>query len=228
MTRGLFITGTDTEIGKTQLSCALIHALHQHGYRCAAMKPVASGCRASESGLRNADALALQAVAQAHCDYQTLNPYACAAPIAPHIAATLEHRTIQLERIAALYKEISSQAQWTIVEGVGGWEVPLNAQQTSADLASLLGLPVVLVVGMRLGCINHALLSYQAIVNKGCTLAGWVANQVDPNMPYQTENIAALTARIAAPCIAKVPYLAQPTPQHIAAYITLAPILQTQ
>ncbi len=206
MNNGFFITGTDTEVGKTYVSCALLRALSQRANKVAAMKPIASGCKQTPEGLRNDDALQLIASSDLQLPYAQINPYHFAPAIAPHIAAAEQGTTIDLERLKQDYLTISQQADITIVEGAGGWLVPLNEQYTMADLAKTLQLPVILVVGIRLGCINHALLSAEAIRQSGLPLAGWVANRVDPECSRAEENIQAITQRINAPCLGDLPF----------------------
>ncbi len=203
----IFITGTDTEIGKTLISVGLIAALQKKGLRVAAMKPVASGCTETDAGLRNADAMALLQQADVEADYDVINPYAFQLPIAPHLAAQLVNRTIDIPVIKSCLKQLAAIADVVVVEGVGGWQVPLNDHETVADLALALDAAVVLVVGMRLGCINHALLTAQSIQASGARLIGWVANQVDPGMTMPEKNIASIEQRINAPCIARIPFL---------------------
>lgn len=221
MNRGFFITGTDTEVGKTWCSLGLIARLQQQGHTVAAMKPVASGCVPTTAGLRNDDALKLQAQASVAIAYETVNPYAFEPAIAPHIAAGLSGNRITLSRIAEQFDLVSTRADYTLVEGVGGWKVPLNDEQTVADLAGAIGLPVILVVGLRLGCINHALLTAEAIRADGCTLAGWIGNCTAPQMAQQEENIRAIAQRIDAPLIGVVPYHTTLDPEIIAASLSL-------
>lgn len=201
----LFITGTDTGIGKTLIATGLVHALREQGREVLAMKPVASGCERVPEGLRNADALALQRAASRQLAYHEVNPYAFAPPIAPHIAAEHAATAISLDGIADQCERLAGQSDVVVVEGVGGWRVPLNATEDLADLAVRLHAGVILVVGMRLGCINHALLTAQAIQRSGASFLGWVANQVDPDMACLDENMAALAVRLPVPCIARVP-----------------------
>lgn len=206
MNQGFFVTGTDTEVGKTVISVGLINQLQQHGLRVVAMKPVASGCEMTTQGLRNEDALALQAAADIKVTYEQMNPYAFAPAIAPHIAAQQAETEIDLQRLADVYQQLQHQADATVVEGAGGWLVPLNDNQTIADLAVQIKLPVVLVVAIKLGCINHALLSAQSIRSSGLELAGWVAN--DFLGDSQNEAIIdAINSRIGAPCLGVVPRL---------------------
>lgn len=196
--RGLFVTGTDTGVGKTRVAVALIHALRARGLRVAAMKPVAAG---HAPGELNEDVAALLRAANVAADLRDVNPYAFAEPVAPHIAAQQAGVRIELDVIAAAYSRLAAAADVVVVEGAGGWRVPLNERDDMADLAQRLGLPVVLVVGLRLGCLNHALLTAESIAKRQLSWAGWVANHVDPAMACQAENVAALRARLPAPCL---------------------------
>ena len=197
-----FVAGTDTEIGKTFVACALLHALRNQGFSAIGMKPVAAGT--DENG-RNDDVEALIAASGVKAPRELVNPYLFAPAIAPHIAADEAGRPIDLERIAQSFAALRPLADAIVVEGVGGFCVPLGPQLDAADLAQRLALPVILVVGMRLGCINHALLTQQAIAARGLTLAGWVANRIDPNMARFDENLASLEARLAAPLLGVIP-----------------------
>ena len=199
--RGVFVSGTDTGIGKTCASAALLHALRARGLRASGMKPVASGCRDTPLGLRNDDAEALLAASDPMPAYGDCNPFALAEPIAPHVAARLAGRAIDIDVIVTAVGRISARADRVVVEGVGGWAVPLSEQAMQVDLVRALGLPVVLVVGLRLGCLNHALLSARAIAADGCALAGWIANRVDPAMPFAEANLHTLRTRIDAPLL---------------------------
>ena len=221
MSKGFFITGTDTEVGKTWCSLGLMAALQQQGKRVAAMKPVASGCTVMPDGLRNDDALRLQAQASFALPYTQVNPYAFEPAIAPHIAAAQSGAIINLDTIVETLRSIEGKADITIVEGVGGWQVPLNETESVADLARALNLPVILVVGLRLGCINHALLSAESIRAGGCRLAGWIGNVVDAAMAEPQQNIAAIRQRIGAPLLGIVPYQSQLDPDAIAHHLTL-------
>jgi len=196
--RGLFVTGTDTGVGKTRVAVALIHLLRERGLRVAAMKPVSAG---SAPGELNEDVVALLQAANVTAALRDVNPYAFADPVAPHIAAQQAGVCIDLETIAAAYSRLAAAADVVVVEGAGGWRVPLNAQQDMADLAQRLDLPVVLVVGLRLGCLNHALLTAESIAFRQLPWAGWVGNQIEPEMPFRAENLAALRARLPAPCL---------------------------
>jgi dethiobiotin synthetase len=196
-----FITGTDTGVGKTLVSCALLHAFAGQGRRAVGMKPVASACDAS--GL-NEDVQQLQAAGNVQAARELVNPYCFRLAIAPHIAAQQAGTRIELGHIREAFRELASRADVVIVEGVGGFRVPLNDTEDTADLARELGLPLILVVGMRLGCLSHALLTVRDIGNYGLECAGWVANVLDANMAALPENIAALQQRIAAPLLGVV------------------------
>jgi dethiobiotin synthetase len=202
-----FVTGTDTGVGKTLISCALLHGFAAQGKRVTGMKPIAAGCNADG---QNEDVLQLRSAGNVAAGYGQMNPYCFVPAIAPHIAAQRAGVNIQFSRIAQSYRELAAQADVVIVEGAGGLRVPLNAQQDSADLVKELGLPVILVAGMRLGCLNHALLTVEAIATRGLVLAGWVANVLDAEMPALQENIDTLQQRISAPLLGVVPYMTQP------------------
>jgi len=215
-----FVTGTDTDVGKTLISCALLHGFAAAGKRVVGMKPVAAGCDEQD---HNDDAQRLRAASNVLASYGQVNPYCFTQAAAPHLAARFAGVRINLERIVTSCRELEAQADVVIVEGVGGFCVPLNDEQDSADLAKLLNLPVILVVGMRLGCLNHALLTVQAIAASGLTLAGWVANGVDGQMMMLDENIVALRQRIDAPLLGIVPYhQSAPDACKIAEYLDIA------
>ncbi|MEO7062701.1 MAG: dethiobiotin synthase [Dokdonella sp.] len=197
----VFVTGIDTGIGKTFASCALLLALRTRGLRAVGMKPVASGSRATPLGLRNEDAEALIAASDPAPAYADCNPFAFADPIAPHLAARDAQVEIRLQPIQDGYEKLRQSSDRVVVEGVGGWMVPLSETLMQADLVRALGLPVILVVGLRLGCLSHALLSVRAIERDGCLLAGWIANCIDPAMDRVEDNLATLRARIAAPLL---------------------------
>jgi dethiobiotin synthetase len=199
-----FVTGTDTHVGKTLISCALLHGFAAQGKSVVGMKPVAAGC--NNDG-QNEDVVQLRAASNVEVSNELTNPFCFLPAIAPHLAAQQAGIEIQLPRILDAYQKLAAQAEVIIVEGVGGLCVPLNAQQDSADMLKALGLPIILVVGIRLGCLNHALLTVEAINARGLTLAAWVANIIDENMPHLEENIAALQQRIAAPLLGIVPFL---------------------
>lgn len=198
---GVFVSGTDTGIGKTHVSCELLRCLQSKGIDAIGMKPVASGCDQTPSGLRNEDALALIAASGRNFDYASVNPYAFADPIAPHLAAADDDVSIELAPIEAAYHRLQSSADFVVVEGVGGWLAPLGDSLTQADLALQLKVPVLLVVGLRLGCINHALLTARAIKADGCRLIGWIGNRIDAQMLRSEDNIKTLEKRIQAPLL---------------------------
>lgn len=225
MTRGFFITGTDTDAGKTWVALGLLKVLADAGCRTAAFKPVACGGIETAQGLRNEDALLLGEHATLRASYEEVNPYFFAAPIAPHLAAHDAGVRIDLTRIKAQFDMLAARADVVIVEGAGGALVPLNEGETMADMARLLGLPVVLVVGMRLGCLNHALLSAESIAHHGLKLAGWVANAIQPEFSELERNIEALRERIAAPLLGRVPYLPQRDVNQIAAALDAKAVL---
>ncbi len=202
MGQGYFITGTDTGVGKTTVSCALLHAFAAQGRKAVGMKPVAAGC---ENG-QWPDVEMLRAASNVNVTRRQINPYAFDPSIAPHIAAQQAGTEIDLTVIHRAYQELSATADIVIVEGVGGFLVPLNPRQTGADLAQTLNLPVILVVGMRLGCLNHALLTAQAIKTAGLPLAGWVANGIDPQMQALQENIATLEQWLEGPLLGVMPF----------------------
>ena len=203
--RGIFVTGTDTEVGKTVVSLGLMQVLQDRGLKVAGMKPVASGCELTPDGLRNADALQLHQQSSVELDYAQVNPYALEPAIAPHLAAEAAGVEISLEHIEEAFRSIAAGVDFVVVEGVGGWAVPLNDHQTVADLALTLGLDVCLVVGMRLGCLNHALLTAAAIPQAGCRLAGWVANQLPPTMEALDANLNTLKEKLSSPLFGNVP-----------------------
>jgi len=221
MASGYFITGTDTEVGKTWCSVGLMAYLQQQGKTVIAMKPIASGCEQTAEGLRNDDALKLVGQASVALPYEQVNPYAFEPAIAPHIAAAQAGVTLSLDTITETLKQIRDKADITIVEGVGGWQVPLNETQNVSNLARTLELPVILVVGLRLGCINHALLTAESIRATGCELAGWIGNSVDPQMLEQQDNIESIKQRIGAPLLGIIPHLETLSPKTIAEKLTL-------
>ncbi len=225
MTRGLFVTGTDTGVGKTLVACALIRAIAARDRRVVGMKPIAAGAEFRDGAWRNEDVEALAAASSARAPEGAANPYCLRLPVAPHIAAREDGVTIELSRIQRAYAELCAVAEFVVVEGVGGFRVPLGSGLDTAHLAQALGLPLVLVVGIRLGCISHALLATEAIVARGLRLAGWVANRVDPRMMKADENIASLRERIAAPLLGEVPHMAFPVPEAIAGQLAVEDLL---
>ena len=219
MAKGFFITGTDTEVGKSWCTVGLMAKLQQQGHSVVGMKPIASGCMETADGLRNEDALMIQQQASKAIDYETINPYSFLPAIAPHLAAEQSGERIKLEKIVEQFSQLKEQAGYVVVEGVGGWQVPLNDHESVADLAVALQLPVILVVGLRLGCINHALLTAQSIRATGCTLAGWIANSLNANMAEQERNIHSIETRIDAPLLGVIPHLTTLQPDAIARHL---------
>jgi len=220
--QGYFVTGTDTGVGKTLIACALLRAFARTGKSVVGMKPVAAG----REGGRWADAEALARASTVSAGTRVVNPYAFEPAIAPHIAAELAGLEIGLEPIARAYDELSGLADVVVVEGVGGFLVPLNATQTGADLAVRLGLPVVLVVGMRLGCLNHALLTRRQIEASGLRCAGWVANCILPDMPHLDGNIRALEQRLDCPLLGVLPFRQDLGAAQAASLLSLEPLLE--
>lgn len=216
----LFVTGTDTGIGKSVASAALLHALRREGRSAVGMKPVASGCERHAEGWRNEDALLLQAASAPRPDYADVNPFALPEPLAPELAAASAGVTIALEPIRAAFARLGAQADCVVVEGVGGWAAPLTATLDQIDLVRALELPVVMVVGLRLGCINHARLTQQAIEASGARLVGWIANDIDPAMARADDNFAILRRCLAAPCWGRLPHAAMPDPAQLAHNLT--------
>lgn len=221
MGNAFFITGTDTDAGKTTVAAGLLCAARRQGFSTLAIKPVASGCDVTAQGLRNSDALALAQQSSIKLPYAQINPFAFAPAIAPHLAAQqagvkLDMATLQ----QACLQVVNQQADLTVIEGAGGWRVPISASQTMADLAKALQLPVILVVGVRLGCINHALLTAEAIARDGLTLTGWVANCLDPTMPALADNLISLEQHLKSPCLAQVPWVADGNIEHIAEHFS--------
>ncbi|MBW4052792.1 MAG: dethiobiotin synthase [Proteobacteria bacterium] len=207
--KSIFVTGTDTGVGKTVVAAALTRALVARGVRVAVMKPVASGSDPTPEGLRNCDALALMAAANVAAPYEVVNPYCFAPPISPHIAAREAGIAIELALLRSRFATLAAASDCVIVEGAGGWLAPISDTAAMADLAAALSLPVLLVVGLRLGCLNHALLSRESLGTRGAAFAGWIANAIDPHFERAAENLATLTARLGQAPLAHVPFLEQ-------------------
>ena len=209
MRRVFFVTGTDTGVGKTFISCAFLECAKRQGFSALGLKPVAAGAQNTEQGLRNGDALALLHASSIKLDYRQINPLCLEAATAPHLAAAAQKIRISLERLTGLVRgSLMMNAQVTLIEGAGGWRVPLNESEYLSALPLGLNIPIILVVGVRLGCINHALLTAEAIRRDGLSLAGWVANHLEPQLSHAEGIIQSLTQRIHAPCLGQVPYLA--------------------
>jgi dethiobiotin synthetase len=209
----VFITGTDTEVGKTVIATAMIRSLVQAGHRIAGMKPIAAGADETPDGPQNSDAIALRTAANVPAPYETVNPYCLKLPASPHIAAAKEGITVKLAPIVQAFGKLTRSSDLVVVEGAGGWLAPINEFETMADIAAALDLPVILVVGLRLGCLNHALLTAQAIEARGLAFAGWIGNHLQPRFEYVDENLATLEARLPAPLLDVVPF---PAPESTA------------
>ncbi len=219
--RSWFVTGTDTGVGKTLVACALMHALRRTGCSVAGMKPVAAGIQTIAGRETNEDVEALRNAASLEIDRPTINPYLLRAAVSPHIAANRESTEIGLAPILRAYSDIAARADSVIVEGCGGFVVPLAPGLDTADLAVALGLPVILVVGMRLGCLNHALLTQEAVARRGLDLAGWVANRIAPTMQCFDENLATLRERLASPLLGVVAHKPGADPADVATGLRL-------
>jgi dethiobiotin synthetase len=229
--RGCFVTGTDTAVGKTRVSAALVHALAQAGWRSAGFKPVAAGLSDGNGPRVNEDVRLLRDASSIPLLDADVGPCQLEAACAPHIAAALEGRVIERAHLLRAAHGLTGRADWLVVEGVGGFCVPLAEDWDSADLACDLGLPVVLVVGLRLGCLNHALLTAEAVQVRGLTLAGWVANCIDPAFAHAEENVATLRRVLdqgyGAPCLGTVPRLGSPDAAAVAKYLSISPLYAT-
>jgi dethiobiotin synthetase len=205
---GYFVTGTDTGVGKTLVAAALCHAFANAGRKVAGMKPIASGCMAAPGGLRNGDALALMAAMNVRAAYAEVNPYAFEPAVAPHIAAADCGVAIEYAVLDRAFERLRLQSEIMIVEGAGGWLTPLDAGGSFADLALRWRLDVILVVGLRLGCLNHALLTAESVERRGLRLAGWVGNRIEADFGRAEQNLATLRERLTAPCLGVIPYIA--------------------
>jgi dethiobiotin synthetase len=216
---GLFVVGTDTGVGKTLVSAALVRAYARLGYRAVGMKPVAAGAKLKDGVWVNDDVAQLQAAGNVAVPAEWVNTYLLREPIAPHIAAEHKGVVIELPRIRTAYEALAARAEVVVVEGVGGFRVPLSETRDTADLAVSLGLPLVLVVGMRLGCLNHALLTHEAIAARDLHLIGWVANRLDADMAAYDENLQALSRRLSVPLLAELPFMDTPQPERAVGHI---------
>jgi dethiobiotin synthetase len=221
MAQRLYITGTDTGVGKTRVSVALLHALRRQGLHAVGMKPVASGCHWTPEGWRNDDAVALQVASEPFPEYGLVNPFALTTPTAPTIAAQKAGVVVGLPPILAAYRSLRQQAESVVVEGVGGWLAPLADELDQSDLVRALDLDVVLVVGMRLGCLSHARLTARAIRDDDCRLIGWVANTVVEPLDYADEYFVAVRQAMATPCLGRIPFLPEASATEVAAFLRL-------
>lgn len=222
MRKRFFVTGTDTDAGKTFVTVLLLEALKQKGLRTLALKPVAAGCEMEEGEWRNDDANRLRQAMTQPLPYQQVNPIALQSAIAPHLAAAQEGRRLSVDRLAGLIRgALMTPAEVTLIEGAGGWLVPLNERETLANLVKELNLPVILVVGVRLGCLNHALLTAQAVAAAGLPLAGWVANCIDPTAAMVEENIQTLRSMLPAPCLGVIPHAPDATSAELVQHLDI-------
>ena len=227
MTYRLFVTGTDTAVGKTEVAVALLKMAQQQNHSTAAIKPVSAGCEEVDGQLRNEDGVQLLAQCTVPMTYEELNPIALKDAIAPHLAAHFEGRSITADRLVGLSQNIfSKKADLTVIEGAGGWRVPLNHREFMSHYVKQLNLPVLVVVGVRLGCLNHSLLTVEAILNDNLPLVGWVANCIDGEMGALAENIQTLAQLIPAPCIGVVPFNAEDPQSAIEQHLNLNLLLE--
>lgn len=221
-----FITGTDTDAGKTVVTSGLLAAAEKQGLKALALKPVAAGCEMTDEGLRNQDALTLMDAATIELPYEQVNPYALAPAIAPHIAAREAGIRMTIDRLSGYCRgALMKKHDLALIEGAGGWRVPLNDREFFSGLPKALNTPVIMVVGMKLGCINHSILTVESILRDGMTLAGWIANRVDANMSCYDENLQTLKSIIPAPCLGDVPWLENDDKDSVAEYLNLPPLI---
>lgn len=222
MAKTYFVTGTDTDAGKTFVSCALLHRARMDGFETLALKPIASGCEATDDGLRNDDALKLQSAMTVDLDYEQVNPVAFEPAIAPHIAAARAGKNMQISRLAGYCRgAMFNKSDLCLIEGAGGWRVPVNDREFLSGLPKELGVGVIVVVAMKLGCINHALLTFDAIESDGLRVAGWVANRIDENMACYEENLATLKRHVNAPLLGEVPFVSTGNSSDAAEFLTI-------
>lgn len=226
MGQSYFVTGTDTDAGKTFITCGLLEAAKNQNLTTIALKPVAAGCDHTSEGLRNDDAVNLIEAMTCELPYSQVNPVALKAPIAPHIAASEEGRTISLDRLTGFCRgALMKKYDIGFIEGAGGWRVPINNREMLSGLAGTMNAPVILVVGMKLGCISHTMLTVESILRDGCKLAGWVANQIDPDMSRFRSNVETLESMIPAPCLGVVPWLSEGSSFQAASFLDISPLL---
>ena len=221
MGQHFFLAGTDTDVGKTLVACALLAAAANQGHSTLGIKPVAAGCELQQGVWKNSDAINLLEASTLKLPYEVVNPIALADAIAPHIAAQKTGTLLSASLLAGQTQKALIADHWTIVEGAGGWRVPLNQSETMADLVKKLDLPVILVVGFKLGCLNHALLTLEAINNDDLKVAGWVANQIDPDMAVVEENLKTLKILVDAPFLGFIPYQSKPSPKSTARFLDI-------
>ncbi|MDD7804563.1 MAG: dethiobiotin synthase [Endozoicomonas sp. (ex Botrylloides leachii)] len=218
-----FVTGTDTDAGKTVVTCGLLEGARMKGYKTLGLKPLSAGCEVTPDGLRNNDALEIMHAMTCELPYEQVNPAAFESPAAPHIVAEQTNITVTLEQLTQWCKNTQTvSANITLIEGAGGWRVPINTQHMLSALPKELDIPVILVVGMKLGCLNHATLTAEAIMRDGIKIAGWVANRIDPDMLYYEENLKTLHRLIPAPCLGNIPFLEPVDNARVASYLNLS------
>ena len=223
MGKKYFIAGTDTGIGKTLVTSAFLHRGNELGLKTMGLKPVAAGCEKTDDGLKNEDAILLSEYASIKLAYQQINPIALQSPLSPHIAAEKEGKRLSVDRLIGYCRgSMMTPSDLCLIEGAGGWRVPINAVEYLSGFAKALNIPVILVVGMRLGCLNHAVLTMETISRDGLQVAGWVANHVDPNMDALDENIETLKHIFPMPCLGEIPYLEDNTPEKASEYLDIS------
>ncbi|MCL1076721.1 dethiobiotin synthase [Parashewanella spongiae] len=227
-----FVTGTDTDSGKTVVSSGILMAvnrwakIHNKSMKTAGFKPIASGCEQTCNGLRNSDALSLMAASSQEIDYSIVNPISFEPAIAPHVAAKQIGFELTSERVLGhLSTDVFSESDFNLLEGAGGWRLPLNNEEFLSEVIQKLDLPVILVVGLKLGCLNHGVLTQEAILSDGLNIVGWVANCVDKNMQAQQDNLTSLNVMMKSPCLGVVPYLNKPTADNAADYLDVSHLL---
>lgn len=224
--KAYFIAGTDTGIGKTTAACALLTRAKQQGLSTLGLKPIAAGCEQTAEGWRNSDALALQGCSTLKISYQEVNPIVLPEPLSPHLAAKAAGKRLTINQVSGYVRAaMSHRPQLLLVEGAGGWRVPISDRELLSALPKTLTLPVVLVVGLRLGCLNHAFLTAEAIAKDGLRLAGWIGNHIQPDMLALDDNIATLKQWLAAPCLGILPYQETPNYEQLAEYVDLSALL---
>ena len=224
--KSFFITGTDTDVGKTLVARTLLREFSARGITCAGYKPVSAGCARTPDGLRNLDALLLQEAASLSLPYEVVNPFAYEPPIAPHIAASEAHQPITMQGLSAGLRKIEQAgAELAVVEGAGGWYLPLDHQYLLSDWVTQQHLPVIVVVGAKLGCLNHALLTFAAIGHHQLPVAGWVMNRLDPSMSHYQENLDSLKVMLPAPFLGEIPFINNPLEANLQGRIDISPLL---
>lgn len=228
MINAFFIAGTDTDVGKTVASKAILQAIASKGFTTIGYKPVAAGCERTEQGLRNSDALHLMKVATQEMPYDDVNPYALELPASPHIAARHENLTIDYKVLSDKLAYLKTKADSVLVEGAGGWRVPVSDTDCLSSWVKQEKLPVVLVVGVKLGCLSHALLTAESIEADGLTIVGWVANRINPGTEHYAEIIEVLESRIRAPKLGEIPYVPSAKRTELGKYINLEPLMEKE